>query len=179
MQNTKEYRQHHKEVRQRAYEAVMNGLREDFPEIRLTEIDGYARAEANSWLVPINEPTTTQVPGWDWKALWKDFSNKACRVDVAVWVDDSLYGLAIGRVSRRRVVATIHYLQRSPVIPQPAISLGRVATAFLVALAKELRCKEIAVDSPLEALIDYYKSFGFTSEVRKGKRIVKLVWKLP
>lgn len=119
------------------------------------------------------------MPDWDWKVLWNDFSNKACRVDVAVWVDDSLYGLAIGRVSRRRVVATIHYLQRSPLIPQPGISLGRVATAFLIALAEELGCKEIAVDRPLEALIDYYKNLGFTREVRKGKRIVKLVWKLP
>ncbi|UNW12062.1 hypothetical protein MP631_18600 [Xanthomonas phaseoli pv. phaseoli] len=154
-------------------------LEPDFPEVRLTEIDGRARTEANSWMIPVKSPTTAKVPDWDWKDLWKEFSNKACRVDVAVWVNDSLYGLAIGRVSRRRVLATIHYLQRSPLMPQSGISLGRIATAYLVALAEQLGCSEVAVDRPLDELIGYYKNLGFTKEVRKGKKIVKLVWRLP
>lgn len=170
------YRQDHAAVRQRAYDAVMAALSIDYPNIKLTEIDGTARAQANSWINPTTPPTTKIVPGWDWKKLWRKFSDKACRVDLAVWDNDVLYGLAIGRVSRRRIMATIHYLQRSPIASQSGISLGRVATAYLVAMAQELGCKEVAIDQPLKELLGYYKSLGFIKEVTKGTRVIRLIY---
>lgn len=155
MSDNQELRRKHSEIRQRACALIEAALADEFPLIRLTEIDARARTQANNWLAQskVQGATTAQVPDWDWNWLHRKFSQRARHVELAVWHDDLLYGMAVGRVSRRRVVAAIHYLQRSPVASVPNASLGRIATAFLIAVAAEWGCSEVAVDSPLEVLI--------------------------
>ena len=172
-----EKREFHKALRQRACTAVQEALAMELPGLRLSDINADAAQQAGTWNAPLSAPTTAIVPPWEWRRLWRKFSRKACRVDLAVWHNNDLYGLAIGRISPRRVVATIHYLQRSP-ISDKFFSLGRIATAYLVALGQELGCREVAVDRPLEELLDYYKDLGFTVEVTKGKRVIKLIYPL-
>lgn len=180
MSNNQELRRKHSDVRQRACALVEAALADEFPQIRLTEIDAKARTQANSWFAEarLYGASTAQVPNWDWNQLHRRISERARHVELAVWHNDLLYGMAVGRVSRRRVVAAIHYLQRSPIASLPDVSLGRIATAFLVAVANEWGCREVAVDSPFKQLIGYYKSLGFTKEIVKGKRVVRLVYPL-
>jgi tRNA A37 threonylcarbamoyladenosine synthetase subunit TsaC/SUA5/YrdC len=94
---------------------------------------------------------------------------------LAIWVNHVLCGLLIGRISDSRIVATIYYLEGRPVDNPLSGSVANIATRYVELLARLLHCKQAAIDSPLPALIDFYKRLGYSSATTKGRKVVRLV----
>lgn len=86
-----------------------------------------------------------------------------------------LCALAVGRVSKGRMIASIHYLQSNPASHGLEGEIGRIATAYLLALATQLRCSEIALNRPVPELVRYYEKLGFTRHVHRKGVLARLV----
>ena len=166
----------HLRLREEACAVVVNELKALYPHLHLSDIDGDAVAQARRWA---EAPDTTTRPRayvpWDWRELWKRFRNHACRVDLAIRDAEVLCALAVGRVSKGRMVASIHYLQSNPASHGLEGEIGRIATAYLLALATALRCSEIALNRPVPELVRYYERLGFTRHVHRRGVLSRLV----
>lgn len=114
-------------------------------------------------------------PNWDWEIERRKIIRREARLDLAICDGGDLYGIALGRVSRRRVVATIHFMEKNPVASPLEDLIGPICTVYLEELAKQLGCREICIDRPVEALLDYYRALGFNRSIVKGRRVVRLV----
>jgi hypothetical protein len=111
---------------------------------------------------------------WDWEKIIKLFRRRARHVELAIWVDAVLSGLLVGRISDNCVVATIHFLERRPADNPLAGSVARIATQYLEVLAIMLNCRQTALDSPLPALLEFYKSLGYNNATTKGRKVIRL-----
>lgn len=166
----------HLRLRNEACRVVVNELKALYPHLQLSDIDTDAVAQARRWA---EAPCATRrrrpyVP-WDWQELWRRFRNHACRVDLAIRDAEVLCALAVGRVSKGRMVASIHYLQSNPASHDLQGEAGRIATAYLLALATQLRCGEIALNRPVPELVAYYERLGFTRHVHRKGMLCRLV----
>jgi hypothetical protein len=85
-----------------------------------------------------------------------------------------LSGLLVGRISDNCVVATIHFMERRPADNPLAGSVAKIATQYLEVLAILLNCRQAALDSPLPALLDFYKSLGYNNATSKGRKVIRL-----
>lgn len=144
-------------------------------DVKLRHIDRAALDAAEAWRFAYRDAgRLAHVPGWDWYKEARRFGRRTRRVELAIWVGDILCGLALGRISDSRIVATIHLLEGSPVGNPLGGKVISIASRFLEVLAIAVGCREAAIDSPIAALVDRYRAMGFVKEVAKGKRIVRL-----
>ncbi|WNV05891.1 hypothetical protein RP726_05625 [Candidatus Methylospira mobilis] len=90
----------------------------------------------------------------------------------------SVCGLALGRISDKRVVATIHFIEGNPSPHQLKGKIVPIATRYLEVLAVYLGIREISIENPVPDLIEYYKESGFVRENTKGKRVIRLLKKI-
>lgn len=143
--------------------------------VGLKDIDSNAIQAAESWRSGYAEvDRATHEPGWDWAKQLKKFRRRPRRVELAIWVDEHLCGLALGRISDRCIVATIHFLEGNPIDNPLQGKVIPIATRYLEVLALGLGCKEASVELPLPDLISVYKEMGFVREVTKGQKILRL-----
>lgn len=86
-----------------------------FP-ISIREISDEAAASAQRWQYA--DVRSEHVPGWSWPDEVRRFRCRPRRVDAAFYAHDPdsvrLWGLVLGRISKSRVVASIHFLERDP-----------------------------------------------------------------
>lgn len=144
-------------------------------DVKLIPIDHAALAAAEAWRSAYGDVgRLAHQPRWDWYNEARRFGRRTRRVEVAIWAGDTLCGLALGRISDSRIVATIHLLEGNPLANPLGGKVIAIATRFLEVLAVTIGCKEAAIDSPLPALVDRYRLVGFVKEVTKGKKIVRL-----
>lgn len=80
----------------------------------------------------------------------------------------------LGIISERRIVASIHYLQRNLINNPLEDDIGQIAVSYLDALSDIIVCKETSIEKPAPALIDYYIKMGFTKIVTKAEVVVRL-----
>jgi len=166
-------RQHAEEryraIRQQARNTVQSELQEiSGQDIRLTEITESALEAVDRWrLAP------TARAGWSWRREVLKFRRRPRRVEVAMWHTQTLCGLALGRISDKCVIATIHYIESNPEGNPLAGAVVPYITRYLQVLAYGLGCKEVSIEQPVEALVPYYTSMGFTKLVTKGKRVIR------
>lgn len=80
----------------------------------------------------------------------------------------------LGKISEKRIVASIHYLQRTPVNNPLEGEIGKIAVSYLDALSDIIGCKETSIEKPTPALLSYYKNMKFTKIVTKSNVIVRL-----
>jgi len=66
-------------------------------------------------------------------------------VDLAIWSSSELCGLAVGRVSPSRVVASIHYLQAAPKGHPLQGNIALIATRFLEAFGVMIGAEKVAL----------------------------------
>lgn len=144
-------------------------------EIKLDDITASAVTEAQRWRSAY--PTVRQGI-WDWGKIVISFRRRPRHIELAIWVDQILCGLLIGRISDSRIVATIYYLEGRPVDNPLSGSVAKIATRYVELLARLLHCKLAAIDSPLPALVDFYRGLGYSGMTTKGKKVVRLVKRL-
>ncbi|XLZ71755.1 hypothetical protein ABT364_07235 [Massilia sp. SR12] len=143
--------------------------------VRLKGIDQAALAAADAWRETYRDlGRDAHRPGWNGNKEAKRFGGRSRRVELAIWLDDTLCGLALGRISDRRVVATIHLLEGNPVANPLSGRVIPIASRFLEVLAITVGCREAAIDSPVPGLVHRYRAMGFTKEVTRGKKVIRL-----
>jgi hypothetical protein len=140
--------------------------------VLLDDINAAAITQAKDWRQTF--PGVRQG-GWDWAKLLNSFRRRPRHVELAVWVDQILCALLLGRVSDNRVVATIYFLERRPLDNPLAGSIALIATRYIETLALLLGCKQAALDSPLPDLIDFYAKLGYIGATKKGRKVIRLV----
>jgi hypothetical protein len=164
----------HEEIRELVYEVVKTELIALFPLLHLTSIDDGVIDEIGNWRKAWLKQDIDRKPKWDCVLEWRRIARREKRFEVAIWSHDRLCGVAFGRISRRRIVANIHFLESTPVNNPFRSGIGRIAARCLVRLAQELGCERVAIVHPVSSLIDFYRKMGFTQEDWKNKKLVKL-----
>jgi hypothetical protein len=134
------------------------------PDVRLAEIGPEALAAAALW--------QKRVVNWNWDDLVRKLRRRPRRIELAIWVDPVLCGLAIGKISDRRVTARIDRIERSPEATQLVGLIGEIATSYLDVLGTLAGCRESVIVSPAPGLVAFYKELGYTKEmIKRGKLI--------
>lgn len=144
---------------EQAYRAVED--RADFPiGARLSEItDEAIRQTVHTWRLPPDHNKTTFM----WPQLMQyDYADKSGMFSLAIWnSNNTLQGLSAGRV-----VGVEHLrLDVIEAIPQDGTYKGQIFKInhnFLEVYARLMGISEIRIDEPVEALENYYCSFGYT-----------------
>jgi len=117
--------------------------------------------------------------GWSWcKEVSKARRRSRC-FDAALETfganqRPTVTALILGRVSKSRVVASLHFLERAP-NPNPlAGTVAPIAIRYLEFCAIAFGCRSTSLQRPVEALVSYYKQLGYTRVVRKKGKIIRL-----
>lgn len=122
--------------------------------VGLREFDGLAvhAAFISGWK---NHPT--RKVSWPWDRLIWDRPKEPSRFELAVWADERLCGLALGRTSPSRSHCSLHFVEGAPDALHPL--KGRVLAAVLTALDQyclAIGAREMRVVEPFEALLPLY-----------------------
>ncbi len=162
------------EYREAARLALTPQLAQMFPfNVVLTDINTEALRQAATWNSNPRTGSSSYVP-WDWGQLRISFARRQGRLELAIWVESNLCGLVLGKVSEKKVIASIHYMQKNPEENPLSGHVAEIASLYLDAFGLILGCKETAIRNPIDPLIDYYKQLGFTRVVKKKGKIICL-----
>jgi hypothetical protein len=171
--------QRYRDIRRESREVIIEQLRRlSNPQVDLSDITEEALEQADVWRTKYPIAKHSYIPGWSWRKVVAKFRRRPRRLEVALWQDVTLCGLAVGRISDRCVVATIHYIES---MPEGNPLQGKVVpfiVRYLEALAVSLGCESVTIERPVEDLMDYYSMFGFDHRIMKGSRVVRQVKRL-
>lgn len=136
------------------------------PDMRLAEIDPEALAAAETW--------EGRAVNWNWEQLVLKLRRRPRRIELAIWVDPTLCGLALGKVSDRRVTARIDRIERAPESTELVGLIAEMATVYMETLGTLAGCREAVVASPASGLLEFYRDLGYTKDIVKRGKIVGL-----
>lgn len=167
-ESARRLREHYRLMVNAARDVVMEEwLASGHPGIRLASIGPRALIEASHW--------QNRRVSWDWAELERKWSFKPRHFGFSVWVDPKLCALGLGRVSDGSVIARLDRLERAPTAMEDEIvRVTELAILFLETLGKIVGCREVALWKPAEALIQYYKDFGYKTEIIERGKIIGL-----
>lgn len=171
--------QRHRENRQHAYRAVEAELQAFVPGVSLSAISEDVLTQVDSWPALYTNSRLSHRPGWSWRKVVPKFRGRPRRIEVALWHHDVVCGLAVGRISDKRVIATIHFLESLPTGNPLKGKVAPFATRYLEAVAIGLGCVAVSIEQPVDELVEYYGEMGYTEDVKKGGRIRRLIKRLP
>lgn len=143
-------------------------------DVQLTDISDRALQIVTAWRSFYRGELSKRAPGWIWEREVKKYRRHYQRVELAIWSGSTLCGLMIGRVSDRRVVASIHLIESNPGTNPLQGNIAVIGTRWLIAFAMTCKCKEVAIDRPIPELMNYYRSLGFTIEISRKKKVWRL-----
>lgn len=146
--------------------------------ISLTDITPPALGQAMQWRPHYALQPNKRIPTWNWVHLLQHYRRRPRRIELAIWLGPTVCGLLLGRVSERRVIASIHYLESNPVGNPLSGQVAEIAVRYLDAIAHLLGCKETAIANPIPELVDFYRQLGFAKSVCKRSKLVSLNKKL-
>lgn len=165
------------EIRHSVYRQIEDELRDQNINVNFRKITHDAAERAHRWQYPSH--LQHRVPGWNWLKEVKSFQRRPKRVEAAIWdgsgPNSLLCGLVLGRVSRNKVCASIHYLESNPERETPLSGIfAQIATRYLELQAAALGCKELSINKPHPDLLDFYDELGFKRRVTKGRTVVRV-----
>lgn len=165
----------YREVRREARESVIESLRElSSPDVSLSEITEDALAQADKWRSHYPVARHSFIPGWSWRKVVSKFRRRPKRIELALWQNTTLCGLAVGRISDGCIVATIHYVESLPLDNPLQGKVVPFIVRYLEAVATHLGCQTVTIEKPVPELLAYYKGLGFTFAVIKGNQVIRL-----
>jgi hypothetical protein len=137
------------------------------PGVRLAGIGPQALIQAGQW--------QNRKVDWDWAELEERWSRKPKHFGFSVWVDPKLCALGLGRISDGSVIARLDRLERASTTTDDEIAqVAELAILFLETLGKIVGCRDVALWHPAEGLIQYYKDFGYETEIIERGKIIGL-----
>lgn len=106
--------------------------------------------------------------GWPWDVLLRKAWRRPSAFHLAIWSGGELCGLAVGRLSRRRVLGirhtlSVHFMEGSPHPRHPL--KGDVALLVIVAAdayARAMGAHRLRLMNPLPGALPIYLRYGFT-----------------
>jgi len=104
------------------------------------------------------------------------------RIDIAIWEEKHLCGLAVGGISKEKTYISIDYIEGSPAQhPLKGLVLN-IMLAIVEEYARILEIPELRLSDPVDDLIKYYESqYGFqtiemdVSHPKKGRYCTKKI----
>lgn len=174
--NYGEAEQHYRTIRREAHEFVAEELATAFNgRVKLTDIDDVALQAAAAWRNAYPAHRVGHTPGWDWSQQLRRFRKRARRVEAALWHDATLCGLAVGRISRGHLTASLHFLEAGPLGNPLQGAVAPIMVRFLETMAVAVGCKEVSIEWPVDGLIEFYANkLGFVEKVAKRDKIIRL-----
>lgn len=156
----------YKELSTDALTTTQQELTQFMPEleghISLTDITENALLHQERWEIAENR----QI-GWDWRVVRNNFRiNHAARIELAIWYDNELCGLMLGKASDGKLVFKINYLQGGEEGHPLENSILPIASRCAELFAASIHADWIAIQDPIdrEGLINYYREQGFTED---------------
>lgn len=147
------------EARHLALATVNDRLRGRCPSLRLTPIDRVALSEARAW------PLVDRQVNWDWTGIVK--RRESGRIEVAIWSDGRLCGLADGPM--RGGALCISRLEGAPDPTHPLKGrITDIAIAVLETQALIFGIPETRLESPDPALVARYRHYGYAWLAKTG-----------
>ncbi len=144
--------------------------------LSLDEITPSALAQAETWpSMYARLRAGVLQPGWVWRKELARFRKRPRRIELSIWFEGELCGMALGRISDACVVASIHYLEGRPQNHPLSGHIALLATRYLEVVAVAIRARHVSLESPVPGLIAHYKELGFVHEVHKKGRIARLI----
>jgi hypothetical protein len=170
-------KQHYARLRQQAYnlvqdEAVQTGLVR--APLRIKDTDEHTII---AWQATWTDPHPTNQGGWNWDRLLRRAWRRPSAFHVAIWSGEHLCGLAVGRVSKRRVsgvrhTISVHFIESAHDDQHP---LRRRVAALVIAAAQayggSVGVSRIRLIDPLPGVIRLYEEYGFTVALKAGQPV--------
>ncbi|KHD04971.1 hypothetical protein PN36_23660 [Candidatus Thiomargarita nelsonii] len=160
-------------TRYRVYKVVEQKLKRIFEKpIRLSSIDDKAlKYWQEIWL-----PHNYRYPpdgGWDWQEKRTNVKRTTPeRFEVAIWHNEILCGLALGKPSKGTSHNAIYLMEGSPIKHPLNALITRIVMEVGIVYANDLGKKHLMLVDPLEKMIKVYtKRYGF--EFRTAKTYPK------
>ena len=153
------------------------------PALRLADIDDLA---LDAWRKTWTGRHPAGAGGWDWPRLVDRLPHRPAVMPLAIWYGDDLCGLALGHLSRRRMVGrrhtvTVSRIERRPE-PPPVALRGRVVMIAIVAArdyGSAFGARQIRLAYPDPGLVGMYQRFGFRVVWKAGLPVhceQEMVW---
>ncbi len=150
--------QKYRELRQLISETVCQLPALDARNVQIREIDHLALESQTQWC-----HAEGQGIGWDWYEIMMLYRrDEVDRVDMAIWADEILTGLALGKVSAGKLVVRVNFLEANGDKAHPLKGLVfPIVDTWLEQYAVALGAEYIGVQEPYEGVKDYYRQFGY------------------
>ena len=129
------------------------------PDVTMTPLSSQAIHEySTQW----NHPHWTGAGGWPWALLAHRYTRKPRGFHAALWSEQRLCGLCVGRVSKGRKHLTLHYMESAP---DPIHPLRGLVTLLMFEAARNyglaMGAGKLLLRDPLPGVAARYETFGF------------------
>lgn len=155
---------------QRIRQAVLAQTQEEFEQIEPRFVDHIELTEINEGALQAQEPWDVPIErqiGWDWRIVRDQYRrDHMARIELAIWHDDELCGLMLGKASDGKLVVKINYVQGgeadNPLKGYIVPIASRCAELFAVAIEADW----IGIQDPIDddELLEYYRELGFDED---------------
>lgn len=166
------YIQKYKQIRSNTRELLEEEhLRATMRRIDVLPIDHTALDAVDAW------PQELRLAPFDWRAIMRTVQKSHPRAfHMAIWVDKSLCGLSVARLSNAKEWVSITHIEGSPLAQHPlkgkvaalTIAAADIYTAQVQVHDAENRLPAIRILRPLAKVIDWYDALGY-SDVATAK----------
>ncbi|KHD06785.1 hypothetical protein PN36_25575 [Candidatus Thiomargarita nelsonii] len=119
-------------------------------DIMLKPIDTYALESYQKW--------ERRIVDWDWIGIVRKYRKNTKRFEVAIWYQNELMGLALGKPSRAKTLVRINFIEGRT--DRPTILRKRIVPITIkvgMNYSVLLQAKKLFIMEPFPELINYYK----------------------
>ncbi|MGG6760233.1 UNVERIFIED_CONTAM: hypothetical protein ITH83_25335, partial [Salmonella enterica subsp. enterica serovar Weltevreden] len=103
------------------------------------------------------------------------------RFDVAVWGEDVLCGLSVGKLTRGKKTVRMDYLEACPTAHPLEKRITMIVVAVALSVAKKVGAQHVAIFNPIkdkeEKVLKHYQSYGFTQRMLYGRFLKNVLYK--
>lgn len=133
--------------------------------LKLTSITDQAmRYLRNEWVFH-NNPSKMAGTAECWSELRNSYRKRFNkRLELAIWYEDKLCCLMLGRVSRRGMIAGLNFIDANHGITMLKGIRADISLSYLESFAEALKVEWGAIRNPYGALEAFYKKFGYTEK---------------
>lgn len=135
--------------------------------ILITPMEAAAIKKWNHTWRTVPNPRKKPDGGWDWAELRKQYYFKKFkyreqyRIDIAIWTEQELCGLALGGIDKNNAYLAIDYIEGSPIEHSLKGYILDIVLTIIYRYATIYHISELRLNEPVDGLISLYKSKGF------------------
>lgn len=170
-------KQHYARLRRQAFDSIVrDAVRSGIIRVplRLTETD---EVTITAWRAQWRGSHPSGYGNWDWERFLRRAWRRPSAFHVAVWSEDRLCGLGVGRLSKRRPAGlrhtlSLHFMESAHDHQHP---LRHAVAALVIAAAdaygRLAGASRLRLIQPLPGVVHYYEAFGFEVAREAGQSV--------